>query len=92
MMTGFSTLPLKVSSFVGFAFMFFGAAVLLYLALRYFISGSLQPGFPFLASIITIFAGAQLFTLGIMGEYLARIHVRTMNRPSYVVCDTTDGN
>jgi len=43
------------------------------------------PGFPFLASIIAIFSGAQLFALGVIGEYLARIHFRTMNRPVYVV-------
>ena len=44
-----------------------------------------MPGFPFLASIIAIFSGAQLFALGVIGEYLARIHFRTMNRPVYVV-------
>src|SRR5262249_16810963 len=59
MMTGFSTLPLKLASFVGFAFILFGAAVLLYVIVRYFIAGSAQPGFPFLASIIAIFSGAQ---------------------------------
>jgi len=90
MMTGFSTLPLKLASFIGFAFILFGVAVLLYVILRYFVAGSAQPGFPFLASIIAIFSGAQLFALGIMGEYLARIHLRTMDRPSYVILDTTD--
>jgi undecaprenyl-phosphate 4-deoxy-4-formamido-L-arabinose transferase len=44
-----------------------------------------MPGFPFLASIIAIFSGAQLFALGIIGEYLARVHTRTLDRPSYVV-------
>jgi undecaprenyl-phosphate 4-deoxy-4-formamido-L-arabinose transferase len=43
------------------------------------------PGFPFLASIIAIFSGAQLFALGVIGEYLARMHFRTMNRPVYFV-------
>jgi hypothetical protein len=45
----------------------------------------LRPGFPFLASIIALFSGAQLFALGIIGEYLARMHFRMMDRPSYVV-------
>jgi hypothetical protein len=44
-----------------------------------------MPGFPFLASIIAIFSGTQLFALGVIGEYLARMHVRSMGRPSYVV-------
>ncbi len=42
-------------------------------------------GFPFLASIIAIFSGAQLLTLGILGEYLARVHMRVMDRPAYAV-------
>ena len=34
---------------------------------------------------VSFFSGVQLFTLGIIGEYLARVHLRTMRRPSYVV-------
>jgi len=43
------------------------------------------PGFSFLASIIIIFSGTQLFTLGVIGEYLARMHFRLLDRPPYVV-------
>jgi undecaprenyl-phosphate 4-deoxy-4-formamido-L-arabinose transferase len=85
MMTGFSTLPLQLASVVGFSFTLFGFAILLFVLGRYLLSGGGVPGFPFLASIITIFSGAQLFALGIIGEYLARIHSRTMDRPPYVV-------
>jgi hypothetical protein len=56
---------------------------------RYFIHGVNVPGFTFLASIIIIFSGAQLFALGIFGEYLARIHFRMMERPAYVVSSMT---
>jgi undecaprenyl-phosphate 4-deoxy-4-formamido-L-arabinose transferase len=55
---------------------------------RYALEGSL-PGFPFLASLISIFAGAQLFALGVIGEYLARIFDRSMERPTYVVKEST---
>jgi undecaprenyl-phosphate 4-deoxy-4-formamido-L-arabinose transferase len=51
--------------------------------------GSSVPGFAFLASIIAIFSGAQLFALGIIGEYLARMHFRTMDRPTYLVRQET---
>jgi undecaprenyl-phosphate 4-deoxy-4-formamido-L-arabinose transferase len=88
MLTGFSTLPLQLASLVGFGFTLFGAAVFLWVAGRYLALGYSVPGFPFLASIIAIFAGAQLFALGIMGEYLARIHFRSMGRPDSVVRDT----
>ena len=81
MITGFSTWPLRVASLVGFGFTLFGFAVLVYVIGRYMIEGGSVAGFPFLASIIAIFSGAQLFALGIIGEYLARMHFRTMGRP-----------
>src|SRR5882757_1002357 len=84
MMTGFSTAPLQLASLIGFGCTLFGIVVLVYVFTRYCVEGSV-PGFPFLASIIAIFSGAQLFALGVIGEYLARIHFRTMNRPVYVV-------
>ena len=89
MLTGFSTLPLQLASFVGFFFTLFGIGVLLYVLIRYFVSGGSIPGFPFLASIIALFSGAQLFALGIIGEYLARMHSRSMDRPAYVVRHST---
>ena len=50
-----------------------------------FLYGTTVQGFPFLASIIAIFSGAQLLALGIIGEYLARMHFRMMERPTYTV-------
>lgn len=85
MMTGFSTLPLQLASWIGFGFTIFGLFVLAYVIGRYLIEGGSVPGFPFLASLIAVFSGAQLFALGIIGEYLARMHFRMMDRPSYVI-------
>jgi hypothetical protein len=85
MMTGFTTLPLQLASWVGFGFTLFSLCVLLYVGVRYLVSGNPVPGFPFLASIVGLFSGAQLFALGIIGEYLARIHLRSMQKPPYVV-------
>lgn len=89
MMTGFSTWPLRVASLVGFSATLFGLGVLAYVLIRYIIAGGSVPGFPFLAAIITIFSGAQLFALGVMGEYLARMHNRAMDRPTYAVREDT---
>ena len=88
-MTGFSTMPLQIASLIGFFFTLFGVGVFVYVVGRYLILGYSVPGFPFLASIIAIFSGAQLFALGIIGAYIARIHFRIMNRPTYVVRETT---
>jgi glycosyltransferase involved in cell wall biosynthesis len=84
MMTGFTTLPLQLASLVGLVFTLFGVGVLFYVVGRYFVHGGSVPGFPFLASIIALFSGAQLFALGIIGEYLARMHFRSMQKPPYV--------
>ena len=85
LMTGFSTLPLQVASAIGFGFVVFGVSILAYVLVNYLIRGGSVPGFTFLASTIAIFSGAQLFSLGIFGEYLARIYFRTMDRPAYVI-------
>lgn len=90
MMTGFSTMPLQLASIVGFGFTTIGIAIFIFVVIRYVIQGTSVPGFPFLASIIAIFSGAQLFALGIMGEYLARMHFRMMDRPPYVVESETE--
>jgi undecaprenyl-phosphate 4-deoxy-4-formamido-L-arabinose transferase len=85
MTTGYSTLPLRVASVLGFIFTFFGFLVLMYVVVRYLISGAPVPGFAFLASTVAIFSGVQLFALGIIGEYLAGMHLRLMDRPSYTI-------
>ncbi len=85
MMTGFSTIPLQIASVVGFVSMIFGIGILAYVLLRWIVIGSVVPGFAFLASTIAIFSGAQMFAIGVMGEYLARMHTRLMERPTYVI-------
>jgi len=85
MMTGFSVLPLQLASLMGFGFALFGLLMLVYVLGRYLIQGGSVPGFPFLASTIAIFSGVQLLALGIIGEYLARMHFRMMERPTYVI-------
>ena len=88
MLTGFSTLPLRLASYLGFASAALGVLILVYVVGRFFLEQSV-PGFPFLASIIAIFSGAQLFATGIIGEYLGRVHVMSLNEPTYVVAEST---
>jgi undecaprenyl-phosphate 4-deoxy-4-formamido-L-arabinose transferase len=89
LITGFSTLPLRAASLLGFAFTLIGAVLLVYVVARTLLEGDAVPGFPFLASIIPLFSGVQLFALGIMGEYLSRMYYRTLDQPSYAVRATT---
>lgn len=88
-LTGYSTMPLRLASWVGFLMTLFGLGVFVYVLVIYFTAGSI-PGFPFLASIISLFSGAQLFALGIFGEYLARMFDRSMDRPPYVIQKMVD--
>jgi glycosyltransferase involved in cell wall biosynthesis len=84
MITGFSTIPLQIASMLGFVLTVFGFIILIYVFGRLLFEPSV-PGFPFLASIIAVFSGAQLLALGVIGEYLARMHIRIMGRPSSVI-------
>ena len=86
--TGFSTVPLRFASLLGFGFTLFGIIIFLYVLAVTLLQGSL-PGFPFLASMIALFSGTQLFALGIIGEYLARIFDRSMDRPAYMIGEET---
>lgn len=84
--TGFTTVPLRLATLLGFTFAGFGGVVLAFVLVTWARDGSV-PGFPFVASLIAIFSGVQLFALGIMGEYLARIFRRSMDPPTYVVSE-----
>lgn len=63
----------------------------MYVLIRYFVHGSTVAGFTFIASLVSIFSGAQMLALGIIGEYLARMHLRIMRRPTYVVGEIAQG-
>ncbi len=88
-LTSYTTAPLRFASILGFVFTLFGFFVFIYVLITYFLYGSVE-GFPFLSSIIAIFSGAQLFALGIIGEYLARLFDRSSGRKTYTVRETTD--
>ena len=88
-LTSYTTIPLRFASIVGFLFTLFGFGVLTYVLVTYFVAGSI-PGFSFLASSVTIFSGVQLFALGILGEYLARVFERTGGRPTYTIARTIE--
>lgn len=88
MLTGYSVVPLQLASLMGLAFSLMGLVVLVFVVGRYLLQGSSVPGFPFLASTIAIFSGAQLLALGVIGEYLARMHFRMMDRPAYMIRET----
>lgn len=88
--TGYSTAPLQFASVLGLATAFLGLLALVWVVLYPLVVGRSVEGFPFLASTIAIFSGVQLLTLGIIGEYLARMHFRIMRKPTYVISEMAD--
>lgn len=87
MVTGFSTRPLHFATILGFVSAVFGLSILTYIIFKWLLLGSVVPGFFFLACMIAIFSGSQLLVLGIVGEYLGRVHSRVVEKPTYVVSE-----
>lgn len=85
MLTNFSSIPLKIASYLGFVFSILGFLILCYVVITSLFYANPVPGFPFLASMISIFSGAQLLTLGIIGEYLSNIHLKSISKPMYKI-------
>ena len=85
MLTGYSILPLRIASGVGLMTSLFGLLMFFYVVIKRLLQTNYVPGFAFIASEVALFAGLQLFAVGVIGEYLARLHFRTMGKPPYVV-------
>ncbi|WP_036260346.1 glycosyltransferase family 2 protein [Methylocapsa aurea] len=81
----FSTLPLKVWSYVGVAMSFLALAMASFYVARTLIFGVDVPGYASLMVSITFFAGIQLLSLGVIGEYIGRIFAEVKRRPLYLV-------
>lgn len=85
MVTSFSQVPLQVASFAGLTAMLFGFLLFVYVLAEYAFYGTPVRGFTFLGAALTLFSGVQLFVLGIIGEYLSRMHKRLVGMPAYIV-------
>jgi hypothetical protein len=83
--------PLQVASLTGLAFSLVGFTLLIYVLVDYLLYGNPVPGFPFLASLVALFSGAQMFALGIIGEYLARVYMAATGRRPYTVRRSVGG-
>jgi glycosyltransferase involved in cell wall biosynthesis len=89
MVTGFSAVPLRLVAWLGFGMATLGVVVIALVVGRRLLTGESVPGFPFLASTVAMFSGAMLVSLGIIGDYLGRMHFRSMGRPPYWIREGT---
>lgn len=83
--TSFSSLPLKVWSYLGVLVSMLAFAYAIFLFARVMVNGIDVPGYASLMVVTLFLGGVQLITLGIIGEYLSRIFIEVKNRPLYIV-------
>ncbi len=83
--TSFSTVPLRVWSYVGFTFALLAIAYALFLIFRTITMGVDVPGYASLMVVVLFLGGINLLTLGIFGEYLGRTYMEAKRRPLYLV-------
>ena len=80
----FSTVPLKISGYIGGATIFLSIIYIIITLIRKLVSNIEVDGFTQLVILISFLGGIQLFTTGIMGEYLAKNYIETKKRPIYI--------
>jgi len=86
--TSFSTVPLHISSWLGFLVSFCAFSYMVFIILKTLIYGDSVPGYPSLVAIILFVGGIQLIVLGIIGEYLGKIFNESKHRPLYLISES----
>lgn len=83
--TSFTTVPLRLSTIMGFVISLVSFIYMFYFLIKTLLFGDPVPGFTTLIVVILFLGGVQLFSIGIIGEYLGRVFNETKNRPTYIV-------
>ncbi|MBT9506403.1 glycosyltransferase family 2 protein [Rhodoferax sp.] len=83
--TSFSTVPLRIASYIGFASAFGAFVYALYFLVKTYIWGDPVKGFPTLIEFVLLLGGLQLMAIGIMGEYVGRMYLESKRRPVYLL-------
>lgn len=83
--TNFSLIPLQIVSGIGLATALCGFGTGFYYLFQYFVSNITVPGFASTIITVLILGGAQLLALGVIGEYLGRLHLNVNRKPQYVI-------
>lgn len=83
--TSYTTVPLRWATFIGLIVSLFAFAYMVFVLMKAFLYGDPVAGYPTLITVILFIGGVQLLTIGIIGEYLAKVFVEVKNRPVYFV-------
>ena len=90
--TNFSLIPLQIVSGLGLVTALSGFLVGIYYLFHFFTSSIVVPGFASTIVTILILGGAQLLALGVIGEYLGRLHLNVNRKPQYVIRHLNNSN
>lgn len=90
-LTGFTTLPLRVWFYGGAAISFAAFAYAIFLTIRTSMFGVDLPGYASLMVALLFFSGVQLLSIGMIGEYIARLFNEAKQRPVYILQDVIEG-
>ncbi|GAA4560001.1 glycosyltransferase family 2 protein [Planotetraspora kaengkrachanensis] len=85
MLLGYSTVPLRMASYLGFIVGLIGLFLSGLVLWRFIAGDTTVAGFTTVATMVALFSSAQLISIGVLGEYIGRIHGSGMGRPTYVV-------
>lgn len=85
--TSFTNAPLRISTVIGFIISILAFIYMVWVFIKAAFWGDPVQGYPTLVILILFLGGAQLLSLGIIGEYIGRIYNETKNRPNYFVRD-----
>jgi undecaprenyl-phosphate 4-deoxy-4-formamido-L-arabinose transferase len=92
LLVGYSSVPLRLVTWIGFAVGVLGIGLFVKLVYEYAAGATTVAGFTTIASMVALFASAQLVALGVLGEYVGRIHSGGMGRPTYVIRERAGGD
>jgi len=90
LITGYSNFPLRLVTYLGLLGAGVGFAIMMFLLYQRLVAGILIEGFVVLSAVFSFFAGVQLLSIGFLGEYLGRVHLKIQNRPEYIVHKVID--
>ena len=88
--TAFSTIPLVISSLIGLLFCLVSFLIILMIIFKTLVYGDPTSGWPSTVCIIFFVSGVQLFSLGIIGQYLSKTYLEVKNRPVYIIKETEE--
>ena len=91
MVVGFSTAPLRMVTYLGFAIGATGLVLFARLIWLYLTGATTVAGFTTISAMVAMFSSAQMIAIGMLGEYVGRIHAAGMGRPTYVIRERAEG-